>query len=71
MTKRLVEIDDTLLERARGIAGTGTITGTVRIALQRLVDQDTAVRHVQRLRQPGALDLGLIEQARQAPDSHR
>ena len=71
MTKRLVEIDDELLERARSIACAGTITGTVTLALQRLVDQDTAVRHVQRLRQPDAIDMRLIEQARQAPDHHQ
>jgi len=64
MTKRLVDIDDSLLERARAAAGVGTITGTVRLALQRLVDQDTALRHVQRLRQPGAIDIELIEAAR-------
>ena len=64
MTKRLIEIDDELLERARGIAGVDTITGTVRLALQQFVDQDTAVRHVARLRKPGAIDLDLVEAAR-------
>ena len=64
MTKRLVEIDDQLLERARSVAGTETIKGTVETALQRLVDQDTALQHVARLRQEGALDLQMIEEGR-------
>jgi Arc/MetJ family transcription regulator len=63
--KRLVDIDDDLLERARSIAGTGTIKDTVNTALQRLVNEETAIRHVERLRGPGALDLEWIEDARQ------
>lgn len=66
VTKRLVDIDDELLEKARAVAGAGTIKGTVAVALQRLVDQDRAVRHVKRLRRPGALDWDSIEQARSA-----
>jgi Arc/MetJ family transcription regulator len=64
MAKRLVEIDDDLLERARTIARTGTIKETVNAALQRLVDDDRVMRHVERLRGPGALDLARIEEAR-------
>jgi len=64
MTKRLVEIDDELLDRARTVAGTETIKATVETALRRLVDHETALRHVARLRKKGALDLSLIEQAR-------
>jgi Arc/MetJ family transcription regulator len=64
MAKRLVEIDDDLLERARSIARTGTIKETVNAALQRLVDDETAMRHVERLRGSGALDLARIEEAR-------
>ena len=64
MAKRLVEIDDNLLERARSIAGTGTIKETVKAALQRLVDDDRVMRHVERLRGSGALDLTRIEEAR-------
>jgi hypothetical protein len=66
MTKRLVEINDDLLDRARAIAGVGTITGTVTVALQRLVDQDTAVRHVHRLRTPGTIDVRVIEESRRS-----
>ena len=64
MTKRLVEIDDELLSRARAAAGTPTIKATVETALQRLVDHDTAMRHVARLRREGALDLARLEEAR-------
>jgi Arc/MetJ family transcription regulator len=64
MTKRLVEIDDDLLERARSISGKGTIKETVNAALQQLVDDETVIRHVERLRGPGALDLARVEEAR-------
>lgn len=64
MTKRLVDIDDALLERARAVAGVATIKATVTMALQRLVDQDQAIHHVERLRESGALNWDLIEQAR-------
>lgn len=64
MTKRLVDIDDGLLDRARRIAGTDTIKETVNKALQRLVDDEKVLRHVERLRGSGALDLARIEEAR-------
>ena len=64
MTKRLVEIDDELLARARTVAGTDTIRATVETALKSLVDQDTALRHVARLRKPGTLDIDALNDAR-------
>ena len=64
MTKRLVEIDDDLLAQARAAAGTSTIKATVETALQRLVDRETALRHVARLRKKGALDPAMLEAAR-------
>lgn len=64
MTKRLVEIDDELLARARTIAGTDTILATVGAALRSLVDKDTALRHVARLRKPDALDVDALEEGR-------
>jgi len=69
MTKRLVEIDDELLARARVAARAGTIKGTVEAALQRLVEQDIALRHIRRLRSSGAPNLALVEVARQAGTS--
>jgi Arc/MetJ family transcription regulator len=62
--KRLVDIDDDLLERARSIAGTATIKDTVDVALRRLVDDERVLRHIERLRGSGALDLERIEEAR-------
>ena len=64
MTKRLIDIDDGLLERARTAAAAGTIKATVEIALRRLAGQDTALRHVRRLRGAGALDQAPVEAAR-------
>lgn len=64
MTKRLIDIDDELLEKARRAAGTETMKATVEMALRGLVDQKTAIAHVERLRQPGALDLAAIEESR-------
>ncbi len=64
MTKRLVEIDDDLLAQARAAAGTETIKATVEAALQRLVDRETALRHVARLRKKGALRPARLEEAR-------
>jgi len=64
MTKRLVEIDDALLVRARAVAGTDTIKATVECALQSLVDRDTALAHIARLRSPEALDADHLEDAR-------
>ncbi|HVF59623.1 MAG TPA: type II toxin-antitoxin system VapB family antitoxin [Thermoanaerobaculia bacterium] len=64
MAKRLVDIDDDLLERARSAAGTDTIKETVNVALRRLVDDETVVRHIKRLRGSRALDLARIEEAR-------
>jgi Arc/MetJ family transcription regulator len=64
MSKRLVEIDDDLLQQARRAAGTATIKATVEAGLRRLVDADLIERHVQRLRTGRPLDLSLVEQAR-------
>jgi len=62
--KRLVDIDDDLLERARSIAGTDTIKDTVNVALRRLIDDERVLRHIERLRGSGALDLARIKEAR-------
>jgi Arc/MetJ family transcription regulator len=64
MTKRLVDIDSDLLERARSIAATDTIKETVNTALQRLVDEEKVRRHVARLRGSGALDPAKVAEAR-------
>ena len=64
MTKRLVDIDDNLLERARRAAGTPTIKATVEAGLRRLVDAELTERHVRRLRSGGAPEAGLVDEAR-------
>lgn len=57
--KRLVDIDDDLLERARSVAGTDTIKDTVNAGLRRLVDDERVSRHIERLRGSGAARLGV------------
>jgi Arc/MetJ family transcription regulator len=64
IVKRLVDIDDDLLQRAQNIAGTGTIKETVNVAPKRLVDDERVLRHIERLRGSGALDMAMIEEAR-------
>lgn len=64
MTKRLVDIDDDLLARARRAAGTPTIKATVEAGLRRLVDAELTERHVRRLRGHSGLDLRLVEESR-------
>jgi Arc/MetJ family transcription regulator len=64
VTKRLVEIDDDLLERARSSAGTSTIKATVEAGLRQLADDALIRRHIERLRRPRALDAAALEAAR-------
>ena len=64
MAKRLVDIDDDLLDRARRAAGTPTIKATVEAGLRRLVDAELTERHVRRLRSRNGLDLQRAEEAR-------
>ena len=58
MTKRLVEIDDELLARARELSDAETIKGTVEEALTRLVRIETTKRHIRR---SSALSVGGLE----------
>jgi Arc/MetJ family transcription regulator len=64
VAKRLVDIDDDLLTRARRAAGTPTIKATVEAGLRRLVNSELTERHVRRLRGRGGLNLRLVEEAR-------
>lgn len=64
MSKRLVEIDDELLDQALRAAGTQTIRATVEAGLRRLVDYDLAIAHVKRLRRSGSLNQTAIEAVR-------
>lgn len=58
VTKRLVDIDDQVLENARGVLGTHTIKDTVGEALRRAVAADARRRHVEALAGGGLPDLG-------------
>lgn len=58
VTKRLIDVDDEILDRARELLGGATIKDTVNVALKEFSDRDTRVRlfaHIQRL---AAGDLG-------------
>ena len=57
MTKRLVDIDDDLLERAQTLLGAATMKETVNRALQEVVDADLRRRHADRLFSMEGLDL--------------
>ncbi len=58
MTKRLVDIDDQVLNDARGVLGTQTIKDTVGEALRRAVAAEARRRHVDYLAGGGLPDLG-------------
>jgi len=64
MTKRLVDIDDTLLEQARAATGSPTIRATVEVALRRVVGEETVRGHVDWLRSGAGLDLDALADAR-------
>ncbi len=64
MSKRLIEIDDALLERARAASGSTTIRATVDAGLRRLVDDDVTREHLAWLRSGEGLDLEALSEAR-------
>jgi Arc/MetJ family transcription regulator len=64
VTKRLVEIDDELLERARAASGASTIRGAVEAGLQRLVQDQVVNDHIAWLRSGTGLDLDALSEAR-------
>lgn len=57
MTKRLVDIDDDLLEQVRQMTGAATMKEAVNGALQHVVDFDLRLRHVRRLLTLEGIDL--------------
>ena len=57
VTKRLVDIDDDLLEEVRSLTGASTMKEAVNGALQHVIDFELRVRHVQRLRSMEGIDL--------------
>ena len=65
MTKRLIEIDDELLDMARELADAETIRGTVEEALRKLVRIESTKLHIEELSdslEPNAVEL--IEEVR-------
>lgn len=57
VTKRLIDIDDRLLEEARRVIGAATMKDTVNAALQQAVDRELRLRHVRRLTDLDGIDL--------------
>lgn len=57
MVKRLVDIDDEALDRARRVLGTGTMKDTVNRALQEVIDLDRRRRFLDRIGVSDGLDL--------------
>ena len=66
MSKRLVDVDDRLLERARKILGAATMKDTVNRSLAEVVRADQRRRHARRLVEMDGLDLGDAEVMDQA-----
>lgn len=58
MTKRLVDIDDGTLNRARELIGAATIKETVNTSLRELVHAELRRRHLRRLMTGEGIDLG-------------
>ena len=57
MTKRLVDIDDDLLEQVREMTGAATMKEAVNGALQHVVDFELRLEHVRRLITLEGMDL--------------
>ena len=66
VTKRLVDIDDDLLEQVREMTGAATMKEAVNGALQHVINFELRVRHVQRLRSMEGIDLSDGELMRDA-----
>lgn len=58
MSKRLIDVDDEVLERARQLLDGATIKETVNAALKEFCDRDTRVRLFAHIQQLAAGDLG-------------
>ncbi len=57
VTKRLIDIDDDLLERARPATGATTMKDTVNAALRHIVESELRLRHLRRLQNLDGMDL--------------
>lgn len=57
MTKRLINIDDDVLQEVTEILGTTTMTDTVNGALQEIINHQLRMAHLERLRTMKGMDL--------------
>ena len=57
MTKRLVDIDDALLDQARKLIGVATIKEAVNTSLRELIHAELRRRHLRRLETGEGIDL--------------
>lgn len=57
MTKRLIDIDDSALERARELIGAATMKETVNTSLRELIKAELRRRHLHRLVTGEGIDL--------------
>ena len=57
MTKRLIEIDDELLQEARRVTGERTMRGTVEAGLHLILSQEAGLKHLARLRDKETFEL--------------
>ena len=57
VTKRLIDIDDDLLEKVRSLIGASTMKEAVNGALQHVVDFELRLQHVRRLMTLEGMDL--------------
>jgi Arc/MetJ family transcription regulator len=57
VSKRLVDVDDDLLEQASRVLGAKTMKETVNRALENVVSSDLCRRHTERLRKMEGIDL--------------
>ena len=57
MTKRLIDIDDDLLDEVRVLTGAATMKEAVNAALQEVIDSELRRRHLQRLESGEGTDL--------------
>lgn len=66
MTKRLVDINDHLLDEVRLLTGASTMKEAVNTALEQLIDTELRRRHLHRLETGSGTDLADNEVMREA-----
>ena len=66
MTKRLVDIDDQLLDEVRMLSGARTMKEAVNAALRQFIDSELRRRHLRRLESGDGIDLSDEDVMRQA-----